>query len=178
MECIMEKMCVSEFAAGDYLTREEQQRLLKTYRENGIRRWYSSNAGTKTCDKGVMFFSYYTCLCIVHNASENNKIEFMPYVYAHSAFVHSRTTSRQLHKFLLSNGINTSIATIADLYDSLCNGIRMPCLCNSLNEPIEIQFYPRGVYVNDTGLYYGKATFKVPQVIMTHDGTECVGVYD
>ena len=174
----MEKICVSEFAAGDYLTREEQQKLLKTYRENGIRRWDSSNAGTKTCDKGVMFFSYYTCICIVHNASENNKIEFMPYVYAHSAFVNSRTTSRQLHKFLLSNGINTSIAQIADMYDSLCNGIRMPCLCNSLNTPIDIQFYPRGVYVNDNGLYYGKATFKVPRIIMTHDGTECVGVYD
>ena len=173
----MEKMCVSEFAAEDYLTREEQQRLLNTYRENGIRRWHSSNAGTKTCDKGVMFFSYYTCLCIVHNASDN-KVEFMPYVYAHSEFVHSRTTSRQLDKFLHSNGINTSIAHIADMYDSLCNGIRMPCLYNSLNTPIDIQFYPHEVYVNDNGLYCEKATFKVPRIIMTHDGTECIGVYD
>ena len=171
-------MCVSEFAAGDYLTREEQLELLHTYRRNGIRRWYSSNAGTKVCDKGVMFFSYYTCLCIVHNASENNKIEFMPYVYAHSAFVHSRTTSRQLNKFLFSNGINASIAHIADMYDSLCNGIRMPCLYNSLNAPIDIQFYPRSVYVTDNGLYYENDTFKVPRIIMTHDGTECIGVYD
>ena len=47
----MEKMCISEFAAGDYLTREEQLELLRTYRRNGVRRWHSSNAGTKVCGK-------------------------------------------------------------------------------------------------------------------------------
>ena len=174
----MEKICVSEFAAGDYLTREEEGALLRAYRRNGVRRWHSSNAGTKTCDKGVMFFSYYTCLCIVHNASENNKIEFMPYVYAHSEFVHSRTTSRQLNKFLLSNGVDTSIAHVADMYDSLSNGLRLPCLRNTKGTPIDIQFYPRGVYVDDTGLYYEKATYKVPHVVLTADGNNCVGVYD
>lgn len=174
----METMGVSEFASANYLTREEQQRLLRVYRDNGVRRWYSSNAGTKTCDNDVMFFSYYTCLCVVHNASENNGIEFMPYVYAHSAFVNSRTTNRQLHKFLFANHVNTSLAHIADMYDNLCNGLRVPCLRTTNGVPIDVQFSPRGIYLKDSGIYDRNITFKVPHVIITHDGTECVGIYE
>lgn len=172
------KMCVSEFAAGDCLSREEQKRLLKTYRENGIRRWYSRNAGTKTCDDGVMFFSYYTCLCVVHNSAENNMIEFMPYVYAHDAFVNSRTTNRQMHKFLLDNHVNVSIAHIAEMYENLCNGLRVPCLCNTKGTSINIRFSPRQTYIKDSGIYYGDTTFKVPHVVMTNNCTECIGVYE
>lgn len=174
----MEKLCISEFAVGDYLTREEQQRLLKTYRENGIRRWHSSNAGTKPCDDGVMFFSYYTCLCIVYNADNNNAITFMPYVYAHDAFVNSRTTNRQLHKFLLENHVNTSIAHIAEMYENICSGLRVPCLRNVRDVPIDIQFASRNMYAKDSGIYNGNATFRVPHVVMTHNGTECIGVYE
>lgn len=170
----MEKMRVS----ADYLTREEQQRLLGIYRDNDVRRWRSSNAGTKTCDNGVMFFSYYTCLCIVHSASENNSIEFMPYVYAHSAFVNSRTANRHLHKFLLANHVNTSLAHIADMYDNLCNGLRVPCLRTTNGVPIDVQFSPRWIYLKASVIYDGNITFKVPHVIITHDGTECVGIYE
>ena len=174
----MERMCVSEFAAGDYLTREEQSKLLRAYRRNGVRRWHSCNAGTKTCDKGVMFFSYYTCLCIVHNASDNNKIEFMPYVYAHEGFINSRTTNRQLYKFLLENNINTNMAQLHEFYNNICNGLRVPPIRDVYGNAIDIQFSPHGIYIDKYEIDDDNLCINVPRVVLTADGNYCVGVYD
>ena len=93
----MKMMCVSEFAAGDYLTREEQLELLRTYRRYGVRRWHSSNAGTKVMGKEkntIMFFSYHTAICSITHVQEKTSVLLMPYVYAHEGFINSRTTNK------------------------------------------------------------------------------------
>ena len=76
----MEKMCVSEFAAGNYLTREEQGALLRAYRRFGVRRWHSNNAGTKVCGNTMLFFSYWTCVCGITHAQGKTSVLLMPYV--------------------------------------------------------------------------------------------------
>lgn len=178
----MEKMCVSEFAAGDYLTREEQLELLRTYRRNGVRRWHSSNAGTKVCGKTkntLLFFSYKTCVCgITHTQQGKTSVLLMPYVYAHEGFINSRTTNRHLHKFLLENSINTSMAQLHEFYENIAYGLRVPPIRDVYGNEIDVQFSPHGIYIEDYGIDDDDLCINVPRVVLTADGNDCVGVYD
>ena len=177
----MVKMCVSEFAAGDYLTREEQLELLRTYRRNGVRRWHSSNAGTKVMGKEkntIMFFSYYTAICSITRAQAKTSVLLMPYVYAHEGFIDSRTTNRHLHKFLLENNINTSMAQLHEFYENLTYGLRVPPIRDEKGNAIDVQFSPHGVYIKDYGIDDDDLCINVPRVVLTANGNYCVGVYD
>lgn len=178
----MEKMCVSEFAAGDYLTREEQGELLHTYRRYGVRRWHSSNAGTKVCGKNnntMFFFSYWTCVCGITHTQVKTSVLLMPYVYAHEEFINSRTTNRQVYKFLLENNINTNMAQLHEFYDSICNGLRVPPIRDVYRNAIDVQFSPRGIYIDNCGFDINHdLCINVPRVVLTADGNNCVGVYD
>ena len=177
----MEKMCVSEFAAGDYLTREEQGALLRAYRRNGIRRWHSSNAGTKVCGKNentLLFFSYWTCVCGITHAQRKTSVLLMPYVYAHEEVINSRTTNRQLNKFLLENDINTNMALLHEFYKNICNGLRVPPIRDVYGNAIDVQFSHHRVYIKDYGIDDDDLCINVPRVVLTADGNNCVGVYD
>lgn len=164
------KMTVSDRAFGDYLTREEQLELLRTYRRNGVRRWHSSNAGTKMCGKTkntLLFFSYKTCVCGITHAQEKTSVLLMPYVYAHEGFINSRTTNRQLHKFLLENNINTSMAQLHEFYANICCGLRVPPIRDTQGNAIDIQFSPHGTYIEDYGIADDDLCINVPRVVMT-----------
>ena len=177
----MEKMCVSEFAAGDYLTREDQLELMHTYRRNGVRRWHSSNAGTKVCGKNentLLFFSYWTCVCGITHTQVKASVLLMPYVYAHEELINSRTTNRQLYKFLLENNINTNMAQLHEFYNNICNGLRVPPIRNVYGNAIDIQFSPHGIYIDNCGIDDDDLCINVPRVVLTADGNYCVGVYD
>ena len=177
----MEKMCVSEFAAGDYLTREEEGALLRAYRRNGVRRWHSSNAGTKVMGKEkntIMFFSYYTTICSITHTQGKTSVLLMPYVYAHEGFINSRTTNRQLYKFLLENNIDTNMAQLREFYDNICNGLRVPPIRDVYRNAIDVQFSPRGFYIYNCGIDDDNLCINVPRVVLTANGNECVGVYD
>lgn len=177
----MEKICVSEFAAGDYLTREEQLELLRTYRRNGVRRWHSSNAGTKVCGNTrntLLFFSYKTCVCGITQTQEKTAVLLMPYVYEHEGFINSRTTNRQLHKFLLENNINTTMSQLHEFYNNICNGMRVPPIRDVYGNAIDIQFSPHGMYIEDSGIYDDDLCINVPRVVLTANEKNCVGVYD
>ena len=177
----MGKMCVSEFAAGDYLTREEQLELMHTYRHNGVRRWHSSNAGTKVMGKEentIMFFSYYTAICSITHTQGKTSVLLMPYVYAHEDFINSRTTNRQLYKFLLENNINTNMAQLHEFYNNICNGLRVPPIRDVYRNAIDVQFSPHGIYIYNFGINDYDLCINVPRVVLTADGNNCVGVYD
>lgn len=177
----MEKMCVSEFAAGDYLTREGQLELMHTYRRNGVRRWHSSNAGTKLCGKTnntLLFFSYWTCVCGITHTHVKTSVLLMPYVYAHEEFINSRTTNRQLYKFLLENNINTNMAQLHEFYNNICNGLRVPPIRDVYGNAIDVQFSPHGIYIDNCGIDDDDLCINVPRVVLTADGNYCVGVYD
>lgn len=177
----MEKMCVSEFAAGDYLTREEQSKLLHAYRRNGVHRWHSSNAGTKVCGKTnntLLFFSYITCVCGITHAQGKTSVLLMPYVYAHEEFINSRTTNKQLYKFLLENNINTNMAQLHEFYTNICNGLRVPPIRDVYRNAIDVKFSPHGIYIEDYGIDDDDLCINVPRVVLTADGNYCVGVYD
>ena len=177
----MVKMCVSEFAAGDYLTREEEGALLRAYRRNGVRRWHSCNAGTKVMGKEkntIMFFSYYTTICSITHTQRKTSVLLMPYVYAHEEFINSRTTNRQLYKFLLENNINTNMAQLHEFYDNICNGLRVPPIRDVYRNAIDVQFSPHGIYVNAYDIEDDDLCINVPRVVLTVDGNYCVGVYD
>ena len=177
----MEKMCVSEFAAGDYLTREGQLELLHTYRRNGVRRWHSSNAGSKVMGKEkntIMFFSYYTAICSITHTQGKTSVLLMPYVYAHEGFINSRTTNRQVYKFLLENNINTNMAQLHEFYGNICNGLRVPPIRDVYRNAIDVQFSPHGIYIDNFGIDDDDLCINVPRVVLTADGNNCVGVYD
>ena len=177
----MEKICVSEFAAGDYLTREEENALLRAYRRNGVRRWHYSNAGTKVCDKNkntLLFFSYWTCVCGITHAQGKTSVLLMPYVYAHEGFINSRTTNKQLYKFLLENNINTNMAQLHEFYDNICNGLRVPPIRDVYGNAIDVQFSPHGIYIYNFEIDDDNLCINVPRVVLTADGNYCVGVYD
>lgn len=177
----MGKMCISEFAAGDYLTNEERLELMHTYRRNGIRGWHSCNAGTKVCGKNentIMFFSYQTAICSITHTQGKTSVLLMPYVYAHEGFINSRTTNRQLYKFLLENNINTNMAQLHEFYDNICNGLRVPPMRDVYENAIDVQFSPRGFYIYNCGIDDDNLCINVPRVVLTADGNYCVGVYD
>ena len=177
----MEKMCVSEFAAGDYLTREGQLELMHTYRRNGVRRWHSSNAGTKVCgnnENTMLFFSYWTCVCSITQTRKETSVLLMPYVYAHEGFINSRTTNIQVCKFLLENNINTNIAQLHEFYYNIYNGLRVPPIRDVYGNAIDVQFSPHGIYIEDYGIDDDDLCINVPRVVLTADGNYCVGVYD
>lgn len=177
----MGKICISEFAAGDYLTREEQLELLHTYRRYGVRRWHSSNAGTKVMGKEentIMFFSYQTAICSITHTQGKTSVLLMPYVYAHEEFINSRTTNRQVYKFLLENNINTNMAQLHEFYDNICNGLRVPPIRDVYGNAIDVQFSPRGFYIYNFGIDDDNLCINVPRVVFTADVNNCVGVYD
>lgn len=177
----MGKMCVSEFAAGDYLTREEQSALLRVYRRNGVRRWHSSNAGTKVMGKEkntIMFFSYYTAICSITHTQGKTSVLLMPYVYAHEGFINSRTTNRQVYKFLLENNINTNMAQLHEFYDNIRNCLRVPPIRDVYRNAIDVQFSPHGIYIDNCGIDDDDLCINVPRVVLTADENNCVGVYD
>lgn len=178
----MEKLCVSEFAAGDYLTRKEQSRLLKTYTKYGIRRWHSSNAGTKVMGKEkntIMFFSYYVAICSITHAKNGVTVMLEPYVYVHSDFVNSRTTNRQFHKFMLENNINVSMNSMFSWCNDLLNGIRVNAIKDMDGNLIDVQLDPYQTYVEKYGVApRDKVRTKLDRVVTTADGLHCVGVFD
>ena len=102
----------------------------------------------------------------------------MPYVYAHEEFINSRTTNRQLYKFLLENNINTNLAQLHEFYDNICNGLRVPPIRDVYGNAIDVQFSPHGIYIEDYGIDDDDLCINVPRVVLTADGNYCVGVYD
>ena len=103
----------------------------------------------------------------------------MPYVYAHEEFINSRTTNRQLYKFLLENNINTNMAQLHEFYDNICNGLRVPPIRDVYGNAIDVQFSPHGIYIYNCGIDDDDdLCINVPRVVLTADGNYCVGVYD
>jgi len=174
-------MCVSEFAAGDYLTREEQSRLLKTYTKYGVRRWHYSNAGTKVMGKEkntIMFFSYYVAICSITHAKNGVAVMLEPYVYMHSNFVNSRTTNRQFHKFMLENNINVSMNSIYFWCNDLLNGMRVNSITDMDGNLIDVQLDPYQTYVEKYGVRpIDKVCTKLNRIVTTTDGKHCIGVF-
>lgn len=178
----MEKYCVSEFTADDYLTREEQSRLLKTYAKYNVRRWHYSNAGTKVMGKEkntVMFFSYYTAICSITHAKNGIVVMLEPYVYIHSNFVNSRTTNRQFHKFMLENNINVSMNDLYYWCTDVLNGNRVNTIKDMDDNLIDIQLNPYQTYVEKYGVgRRDKVNTKLNRIVTTADGLHCIGVFD
>lgn len=92
------KMCVSDRAYGDYLTRDEVSHLLKTYRIAGVKRYhYTYSAYEKAYDSVVHFWSYYTKMFSVYKDGEN-RLNFNLYMWL--ACEKSSTTYKQIDRFL------------------------------------------------------------------------------
>lgn len=92
------KMCVSDRAYGDYLTREEVSEILKAYRRAGVTRFHCMMCGyEKKFDGTVDFYSYRTKIFSVYKNADGS-MHFT--VYRWLSENKSATTYKQINRFL------------------------------------------------------------------------------
>lgn len=81
-----------------YMTKEQEKKLLDTYKLHNLKRFHSMNAAAYMDGYGVDFYSYYT-----HCVSwypDGRVLEVFPIVADKSNYLPSPTTTRQVNRFL------------------------------------------------------------------------------
>lgn len=113
---------VSEYAFSEALTRDERTELTQAYRKANVKRFHSMNAGTLELSQTSVFYSYYTELARLFYSvhTEHFMLFVSPFVYDTNAYANSRTSNRQLNRWLYEHGIETDVNRIRNYYKRAC----------------------------------------------------------
>lgn len=116
------RFCISDYAFSDYQTRNEHRKLLQAYKNADMKQFHSMNAGTLELTKTSVFYSYYTELArLLYNAhTEHFMLLVSPFIYDTNAFINSRTSNRQLNRWLYEKGLEIDVHRIRDYYTRAC----------------------------------------------------------
>lgn len=175
------RMCVSEFAFGDYQTRDEQRELLQAYRFGGLKRFHSMNAATLEYTHETWFVSYYTFVLgfTVDATTRNVYMHVNPFVFMQDAYTNSRTTNKQANRWLHERGFKFTIQGLRTVYNNAINGVGsypMIRVDSSLVLPI---FNHTQTYLNADGTRkHERATDTVPRLAYNEDCSALVRVGD
>ena len=113
------KMCVSDRAYGDYLTRDEQKELLNAYKSAGMERFHYMNAATLDYSKVSWFYSYYTAIvgAMYNSKTEHAYVFVSPYIWdAEYYYTNSSTTKRQANRWLKERGFDFTVQGLRTAY--------------------------------------------------------------
>lgn len=150
------RMCVSERAFDDYLTREETSELHKTYRRMKFKQFHYSNAATCINSDYTDFYSYYTRICSVYKPiryDERLIVRLYPFIFDADYYINSPTTNRQTNKFLKEFiNADVSVFEIRRLYKSLSDGAPMPTICNYDGKVINFEFSDYEYYISENSI--------------------------
>lgn len=113
---------VSECAFGAPLTIDDETTLARAYRKAGIKRFHAMNAGVLDLEQTCVFYSYYTELARLFYSvrSEHYTLVVAPFVYDTVTYANSRTSNRQLDRWLYESGIETGVKRIRSFYERAC----------------------------------------------------------
>lgn len=111
-----------DYASSEALTREDRTELAQTYRAAKISRFHSMNAGVLALEQTNVFYSYYTELArLFYNVHTEHFMLFIsPFVYDTERYTNSRTSNRQLNRWLYENAIETDVRRIREYYELAC----------------------------------------------------------
>lgn len=150
------RMCVSDRAFGDYLTREETSELLKTYRRMKFKQFHYSNAATCVNGEFTDFYSYYTRICSVYKPMRYDGrliVRVYPFIYDADYYINSSTTNRQTNKFLKEFiNADVSVFEIRRLYKSLNDGAPTPTICTYDGRVIHFEFSNYEYYISEDSI--------------------------
>lgn len=171
------KICVSDRAYGDYLTRDEQKELLNAYKSAGMERFHYMNAATLEYSKVSWFYSYYTAIVgTMYNSKTGHAYVFVsPYVWDYEYCKISSTTNRQTNRWLKEHGFDFTVQGLRDTYRLHHQGLASSPLC--MNDGTLV--VPRYVHDDITIDKYGNTrhehhTDTVPHVAYSDDGSALV----
>lgn len=164
--------CVSEFAFDDYLSREEQTDLLRTYRAANMRRFHYMNAATLDYSHVSWFYSYNTaCIgAMFDERFERSYLFVMPFVYDEKDFRNSRTTNKQINRWLREHGYNVTVSGLRTVYSNAKNYYASYPLTMDDGSLVVPRFRHIQKYVNDDGSFsYDRVKSFVPHLAYNDD---------
>lgn len=167
------KMCVSDRAYGDYLTREEQKELLHAYKSAGMERFHYMNAATLEYSEVSWFYSYYTAIVgTTYNIKTEHAYVFVsPYVWDYENCMFSSITNRQANRWLEERGFEFTVQGLRNAYRLHSQGLASSPFCMDDGTLV----VPRYVHNEITLNKYGERNYhhhasEVPFVAYSDDG--------
>lgn len=126
------KMCVSDRAYGDYLTREDEKELLNAYKSAGMERFHYMNAATLDYSEVSWLYSYYTAIVgtFYSTKTEHAYVFVSPYIWdAEYYYANSSTTKRQANRWLKERGFDFTVQGLRTAYGLHNQGLASSPLC-------------------------------------------------
>lgn len=167
------KMCVSDRAYGDYLTRDEQKKLLDAYKSAGMERFHHMNAATLEWSAVSWFYSYYTAVVgtTYSNTTEHAYVHVSPYVWDYENYRLSSTTSKQTNRWLEERGFEFTVQGLRNAYRLHSQGLASSPLYMDDGTLVVPRYVHNDVTLNKDGTrnYHHHAS-DVPFVAYSDDG--------
>ena len=167
------KMCVSDRAYGDYLTREEKKELLDAYKSAGMERFHYMNAATLEYSEVSWFYSYYTAIVgtTYNNKTEHAYVFVSPYVWDYENYRPSSTTNRQANRWLEECGFEFTVQGLRNAYRLHSQGLASSQFCMDDGTLVVPRYMHNDVTLNKCGTrHYHHHTSVVPFVAYSDDG--------
>nr|DAE45677.1 MAG TPA: hypothetical protein [Bacteriophage sp.] len=168
------KMCVSDRAYGDYLTKEEQKELLNAYKLAGMERFHYMNAATLEYSEVSWFYSYYTSIIgtFYSNKTEHAYVFVSQYVWDYENSRFSSTTNRQANRWLEERGFEFTVQGLRNAYRLHSQGLASSPLCMDDGTLVVPRYMHDVVTLNKygTALHHTNHVNEVPHVAYSDDG--------
>jgi len=167
------RMCVSDRAYGDYLTREEQKELLSAYKSAGMERFHYMNAATLEYSDVSWFYSYYTAIvgATYNNKTEHAYVFVSPYVWDYENCRPSSTTSKQANRWLEERGFEFTVQGLRNAYRLHSQGLASSPFYMDDGTLVVPRYVHNDVTLNRYGTrHYHHHASEVPFVAYSDDG--------
>ena len=168
------RMCVSDRAYGDYLTRDEQKELLNTYKSAGMERFHYMNAATLNYSEVSWFYSYYTAIvgAMYNSKTEHAYVLVSPYIWDYRYCTQSSTTDRQTNRWLKERGFTFTVQGLSHAYRLHSQGIASSPLYMDDGTLVVPRYLHNSTTLNkySAARHYHYYTNIVPYVAYSDDG--------
>ena len=168
------KMCVSDRAYGDHLTREEQKELLNAYKSAGMERFHYMNAATLEYSEVSWFYSYYTAIVgtMYSNKTGHAYVFVSRYVWDYENFSFSSTTNRQANRWLKERGFDFTVQGLRNAYRLHSQGLASSPLYMDDGTLVVPRYKHDVITLNKYGTarHYTHHVNEVPHVAYSDDG--------
>ena len=169
------KMCVSDRAYGDYLTRDEEKELLNAYKSAEMERFHYMNAATLNYSKVSWFYSYYTAIVgAMYNANTGHAYVFVsPFIWdAGYYYTKASTTKRQANRWLKERGFDFTVQGLRNAYGLHSHGLASSPLYKDDGTLVVPRYLHNSITLtkHGTARHYHYYTNTVPYVAYSDDG--------
>lgn len=168
------KMCDSDRAYGDYLTRDEQKELINAYKSADMKRFHYMNAATLDYSEVSWFYSYYTAIVgtFYNVKTDHSYVLVSPYVWDYENCKFSNTTKRQTNRWLKEHGFDFTVQGLRYAYRLHAQGLASSRFCMDDGTLVVPRYLHNSITLNKYGTarHYHYYTNTVPYVAYSDDG--------